>query len=66
LPRRDIKLFGRADNPSTPDFFNLMVRFMVYFLYFNNGQVYGSYFNNGQAYGLFFKWSGLWFDDAKI
>ncbi len=39
---------------------------MVYFLYFNNGQVYGSYFNNGQAYGLFFKWSGLWFDDAKI
>ena len=38
---------------------------MVYFLYFN-GQVYGSYFNNGQAYGLFFKWSGLWFDDAKI
>ena len=33
---------------------------MVYFLYFNNGQVYGSYFNNGQAYGLFFKWSGLW------
>ena len=27
---------------------------MVYFLYFNNGQVYGSYFNNGQAYGLFF------------
>lgn len=39
---------------------------MVYFLYFNNGQVYGSYFNNGQAYGLFFKWSGLWFDNAKI
>lgn len=39
---------------------------MVYFLYFNNGQVYGSYFNNGQAYGLFFKWSGLWFDDTKI
>lgn len=39
---------------------------MVYFLYFNNGQVYGSYFNNGQAYGLFFKWSGLWFDDANI
>ena len=39
---------------------------MVYFLYFNNGQVYGSYFNNGQAYGLFFKWSGLWFNDAKI
>lgn len=39
---------------------------MVYFLYFNNGQAYGSYFNNGQAYGLFFKWSGLWFDDAKI
>ena len=28
--------------------------------------VYGSYFNNGQAYGLFFKWSGLWFDNAKI
>lgn len=25
---------------------------MVYFLYFNNGQVYGSYFNNGQAYGF--------------